>query len=101
MARPGRKKGTPKTGGRKKGTPNKMTTEVKTAILAAFDKVGGISYLEKVAKDDPRTFCTLLGRVIPTEIDGSLDVTVTHEQALDALISAAERRSHTHGHTLQ
>jgi hypothetical protein len=27
--RPGRKKGTPKTGGRRKGTPNKVTAEVR------------------------------------------------------------------------
>ena len=30
-ARPGRPKGTPKTGGRKKGTPNKATADIKEA----------------------------------------------------------------------
>lgn len=57
-----------KTGGRTKGTPNKTTAQVKEAILRAFDKVGGAAYLEKVATEDPKTFCTLLGRVLPTEI---------------------------------
>lgn len=100
MAKRGRKKGTPKTGGRKKGTPNKLTTEVKSAILAAFDKVGGVDYLENVAKTDPRTFCTLLGKIIPTQIDGELNVNLTHEQALEALMNAAERVSvsHANGH---
>lgn len=59
-----------KTGGRTKGTPNKTTAQVKEAILRAFEKVGGASYLEKVAQEDPKTFCTLLGRVLPTEISG-------------------------------
>jgi len=54
-----------KFGGRTKGTPNKLTTSVKEAILEAFDKVGGIEYLVDIAKDDPRTFCALLGRVLP------------------------------------
>lgn len=57
-----------KFGGRKKGTPNKLTTSVKEAIVRAFDEVGGVSYLVKVANEDPKTFCTLLGRVIPTEV---------------------------------
>jgi len=30
---PGRKKGTPKTGGRRRGTPNKVTLEVRDAAL--------------------------------------------------------------------
>lgn len=67
MARP---KGSPKLGGRQKGTPNKTSAKVKEAILGAFDKVGGMTYLEKVAREDPKTFCTLLGKVLPTEISG-------------------------------
>jgi hypothetical protein len=63
-------KGSPKTGGRLPGTKNKTTTQVKEAILAAFDKVGGPAYLQKVAEEDPKTFCSLLGRVLPTEISG-------------------------------
>lgn len=59
-----------KTGGRKKGTPNKINADVKAAILAAFDKVGGPKYLETVAKEDPKTFCALLGKVLPLQISG-------------------------------
>jgi hypothetical protein len=59
-----------KTGGRAKGTPNKTSAKVKEAILKAFDKVGGERYLERVAQEDPKTFCSLLGRVLPTEISG-------------------------------
>ena len=58
----------PKTGGRRKGTPNKVTREVKDAILQAFDKVGGEDYLVRVAEEDPRTVPTLLGKVVPRDV---------------------------------
>ena len=61
-----------KTGGRQPGTPNKITTAVRDAILNAFQEVGGESYLTSVAKDDPRTFCTLLGKVLPTQISNEV-----------------------------
>jgi hypothetical protein len=55
-------------GGRKKGTPNKITTDVKDAVLSAFNAAGGKQYLLSVAKADPRTFCTLLGKIIPATV---------------------------------
>jgi hypothetical protein len=67
-----------KTGGRKKGTPNKTTAALKDAILNAFATVGGEAYLVVVAKKDPRTFCTLLGKVLPTTIEGAPE----HEMAV-------------------
>jgi len=54
--------------GRKKGVPNKTTAALKTAILNAFDAAGGEHYLRHVADTDPKTFCTLLGKVLPAEI---------------------------------
>ena len=84
MAKP---KGAPKSGGRVKGVPNKTTAALKEAILHAFDRVGGVSYLEKVAKADPRTFCTLLGKVLPLTVAGDaaapLELIVTWRQAPD------------------
>lgn len=56
--------------GRPKGSANKLTVEIKTAILNAFDKAGGEEYLAGVAKNDPRTFCALLGRVLPLQVAG-------------------------------
>jgi hypothetical protein len=56
--------------GRPKGAPNKLTRDLKEAILGAFEEVGGQSYLEAVAREDMRTFCTLLGKVLPTTIAG-------------------------------
>ena len=57
-------------GGRQKGTPNKLTRDVKQAILEAFEKVGGKDYLARQAKENPQAFMTLLGKVLPTQITG-------------------------------
>jgi len=60
--------------GRPKGLPNKVTQSVKEAIERAFDKLGGTDYLVHVGRSDPRTFCALLGKLLPTKLanaDGS------------------------------
>lgn len=64
-------------GGRQKGTPNKTTRDLKEAILGAFHAAGGLKYLERVANDDPRTFCTLLGKVIPLTLAGDKENPLT------------------------
>lgn len=69
-----------KTGGRKVGTPNKVTTEVREAIHEAFDELGGATYLVKVGKKNPGTFCKLLGMTLPKDV--KLDVGETLEQLL-------------------
>ncbi len=63
----------PKSGGRKKGTPNKTTASVKKAIMEAFKSAGEAEYLARVAEEDPKTFCALLGRVLPAEVKAELD----------------------------
>lgn len=60
-------------GGRPKGAQNKNTLALKDAIMNAFKEVGGQSYLSRIAEDDPRTFCTLLGKVLPQEIKADID----------------------------
>jgi hypothetical protein len=70
MAKP---RGSQKTGGRQKGTPNKVTADLRTAILGALEAKGGQQYLEDVAANDPRTFCALLGKVLPMQIQGDED----------------------------
>ena len=60
--------------GRPKGIPNKTTQSVKEAIERAFEKLGGMDYLVHVGQTDPRTFCALLSRLLPTKLtnaDGS------------------------------
>ena len=63
-----------RTVGRVKGTPNKLTVSIKEAIEHAFDELGGTSYLVHVGRNDPRTFCALLSKLLPTRLsnaDGS------------------------------
>jgi len=66
---PGRKPGTPKTGGRQKGTPNKTTTAIKEMVIAALDKAGGMEYLVRQADANPTAFLTLVGKVLPLQVD--------------------------------
>lgn len=70
----GRPKGTPRTGGRKAGTPNKLTRTIKEAIEQAFDDVGGSKYLSKMAMEQPAAFMTLLGKVLPTQVEATVDM---------------------------
>jgi len=53
---------------RTKGTPSKLTSDVKEAVLRAFNGAGGAAYLERVAQENPVAFLTLLGRLVPREI---------------------------------
>lgn len=57
--------------GRPKGATNKMTRTIKAAIEEAFGKVGGADYLAKMAIEQPAAFMTLLGKVLPTQMEHS------------------------------
>jgi hypothetical protein len=67
-----------KTGGRQRGTPNRTTALLKDAILGAAaaagsDQLGagGIQgYCEFLAKDEPKAFAQLLGKVLPMQVTG-------------------------------
>jgi hypothetical protein len=66
--------------GRVKGTPNKITREVKSMVLEALEGAGGVAYLMERAQD-PRTasaFLTLVGKVIPTQVQGDPNNPVQH-----------------------
>jgi len=60
--------------GRPKGVPNKNTTMLKDAILAAAEAAGGpggiVGYLTLQAIETPGPFLTLMGKVLPTQIEG-------------------------------
>ena len=58
--------------GRKKGVPNRITFTLKQAIEAAFHEVGGKEWLVQLAGSDPRAFASLLGRILPAEINGQV-----------------------------
>lgn len=62
-----------KTGGRKKGTPNKMTGALKEMVLTALDEAGGVDYLTAQAESNPSAFLTLVGKVLPLQVNGPGD----------------------------
>ena len=55
--------------GRAKGTPNRFTTFLKEAIQQSFERLGGVSYLEEVGRQDPKTYVQLLSKVLPRNTD--------------------------------
>lgn len=59
--------------GRPKGSANKTTTEVKEMILQALQQAGGIEYLVAQAHDKPAAFLTLVGKVMPLQVNGAGD----------------------------
>ncbi len=64
--------------GRAKGIPNKTTTLLKEAIIKAAEtsgedksgKGGLIGYCTFLAKEEPKAFAQLLGKVLPMQIAG-------------------------------
>ena len=70
--------------------PNRLTTEIKTGILQAFEKVGGVDYLVEIAKSDPPTFCRLLAQVLPTEIRAEINTRHTLDLG-QAMLDANQR----------
>ena len=59
--------------GRPKGSKNKTSLILKHAILSALDAAGGEAYLQRIANDEPKAFCSLLGRVLPMTVSGDSD----------------------------
>jgi hypothetical protein len=77
--------GAPRTGGRQAGTPNRITADVRAMILAALDRVGGEDYLVQQAHDNPKSFLSLLGRIIPTQVTGKNDAPLFPELSIQEL----------------
>ncbi len=79
--------------GRPKGVPNKFTGDIKAMILAALDKVGGLDYLAQQAIDNPTAFMSLVGRVLPMQLNVdakiSLEMLVTQAVNHATMIEAA------------
>lgn len=56
--------------GRVAGVPNKVTKALKEMILGALDGAGGEEYLVKQSKENPTAFMTLIGKVLPLQVQG-------------------------------
>lgn len=65
--------------GRPKGVPNKVNGEIKDMIRQALDEAGGVSYLKQQALENSASFLTLVGKVIPAELNAKVDSKVIVE----------------------
>ena len=65
-------RGTRPPSGSRKGVPNKISADVRAMILAALEQAGGEDYLLAQARDNPRAFLSLLGRILPTQVTGKM-----------------------------
>lgn len=61
-------------GGSRKGKPNKVSADLKAMIQGALDDVGGQKYLAQQARENPSAFLTLVGRTLPKELAGAVDL---------------------------
>ena len=67
--------------GRPKGVRNKLTN-IRDAVLEAFETVGGPAYLVRLAngtQSDRAAFTGLVAKVLPTQIQANIDGTVKIE----------------------
>jgi hypothetical protein len=89
----GFKTGDPKplNSGRKRNVSNKLTRDIREMIRAALDQAGGVKYLVAQAEKNPAAFLTLVGKIIPTQIDAAVkrDVAELTRDELLALIADA------------
>lgn len=85
--------------GRTAGSPNKTTAVLKEAILLAAETVGSdgegkdglAGYCEALARSDRKTFATLLGKVLPMQVNHSGSIAAATKEQRDAAVAAASR----------
>lgn len=58
-------------GGRQKGTLNKTTASVKSALVEAFERLGGVDGLVEWGRNEPAEFYKLWVKVLPVEKDAN------------------------------
>jgi hypothetical protein len=72
--------------GRKRGSKNKLGADVKAMIEGALSAVGGQKYLEQQAKKNPVAFMTLVGKLVPKDVN--VDTTTRYENMTEEQIQA-------------
>jgi hypothetical protein len=63
-------------GGRPKGALNKNNQALREMILGALQAQGGQQYLARMAEEQPGPFMSLLGKVLPTTLEGQVSHTI-------------------------
>lgn len=66
----GRRGGKRDGAGRPKGALDKGNALIREMIVEALDGVGGVEYLQDTAKSHPAAFLSLIGKVMPIQVEG-------------------------------
>lgn len=79
---PASSQGNPKRSPREKARSGEVTgTVLLESLMGAFEELGGQAYLVALARDDPKTFLALLGKVLPYQAkglgSGAMEITIT------------------------
>jgi hypothetical protein len=64
-------------GGRPKGSLDKGNALIREMIAQALDEAGGVAYLVETAKTHQAAFLSLIGKVMPVQIEGG-DAPIKH-----------------------
>lgn len=62
-------------GGRKPGSRNKLAEAFVADVYVQWQK-SGANALEEMVKNDPSSFCRLVGNILPREIDEKINIEV-------------------------
>jgi hypothetical protein len=71
------KPGPPKGNKNRLGAKNKHSAELKEMILGALHDSGGQKYLQLQSIENPVAFMSLLGKILPKDINARIDQPVT------------------------
>ena len=58
--------------GRRRGGTNANIDMVRNALRESFTQLGKEAYLRHVGETDPKTYCALLGKLLPAEIQAEV-----------------------------
>src|SRR5258708_4754079 len=58
--------------GRIVGSKNRVTRDIREMIRESLDKAGGVAYLVKQATLNPASYMSLVGKIIPQQIDATI-----------------------------
>jgi hypothetical protein len=68
--------------GRPKGSPNKIQAAVKEMVIQALNEAhadGGVAYLKEQASKNPTAFLSLVGKVLPLQVQGDPNAPLVHK----------------------
>ena len=77
--------------GSRKGKPNKITKDMKEILHLAFERAGGVDYLVRQSKEEPKAFMALLARIVPAQVAVSIHHQFDLGEAMQIAANNAKR----------